>query len=733
MRKFYFFLLAAFVFQNSKAQIIDFPDPIFKAKLLASDVTNDIARKKVWPPVDGQTLVNIKIDANDDGEITVAEASLVRALKVQNSGIHSVQGFELFLDLESLRCENNQIASIDLGDVGAQQNSQFYLYCENNVLTAVEFGNLTRPLFLYADNNLLTGFDFSGMEYALQIECSNNPISTINTGNYNQLIYLECNNTPVTSIDISGNSGCEIFYARNSPNLTTLILKDAVDVDPDMGDMWDAFYFDNNPNLQYVCVSENRLVMAQNSLNGWGYTNVVLNSYCDFNPGAVFYTVQGTNKLDGNSNGCDSSDGSYPNLRYNITNSVVSGTIVSNTSGNFSIPVLAGSHSITPIIENPSFYNVSPSSLTVNFPAQPSVNQDFCITPNGIHNDLEVVVIPMDDARPGFNAVYKILCRNKGTVTQSANVSLAFDDLLTDYVSSVPTVSAQSTGNLNWQLTDIHPFETKQIVLTVNVNSPIETPPVNSGDVLSYAANIAAGMDETPNDNTFVLNQTVVNSFDPNDKICLEGNTILPEMAGEYVHYQIRFENTGTFFAENIVVKDIIDTTKFDINSLVVLDGSHDFYTRINGNKVEFIFENIDLAFWPEANNGYVLFKIKTLPTLVLGDTFSNTASIYFDYNHPIVTEPAVTTLSLLNTQDFAFDDYFSVYPNPAGETLQIKSKSGIEISAVSIYNTLGQLVLAVPNARKLQSIDVSDLQTGNYFIKIVSDRGTSNARFIKL
>ena len=174
-------------------------------------------------------------------------------------------------------------------------------------------------------------------------------------------------------------------------------------------------------------------------------------------------------------------------------------------------------------------------------------------------------------------------------------------------------------------------------------------------------------------------------------------------------------------------------TTKFDINSLVVLDGSHDFYTRINGNKVEFIFENIDLAFWPEANNGYVLFKIKTLPTLVLGDTFSNTASIYFDYNHPIVTEPAVTTLSLLNTQDFAFDDYFSVYPNPAGETLQIKSKSGIEISAVSIYNTLGQLVLAVPNARKLQSIDVSDLQTGNYFIKIVSDRGTSNARFIKL
>ncbi len=48
-------------------------------------------------------------------------------------------------------------------------------------------------------------------------------------------------------------------------------------------------------------------------------------------------------------------------------------------------------------------------------------------------------------------------------------------------------------------------------------------------------------------------------------------------------------------------------------------------------NKVEFIFENINLPFDDATNDGYVAFKIQTNPSLVVGDSFSNTASIYFD------------------------------------------------------------------------------------------------------
>jgi hypothetical protein len=39
---------------------------------------------------------------------------------------------------------------------------------------------------------------------------------------------------------------------------------------------------------------------------------------------------------------------------------------------------------------------------------------------------------------------------------------------------------------------------------------------------------------------------------------------------------------------------------------------------------------------------------------------------------------------------------------------------------------------LVIPNAQKVSSVDVLGLTAGNYFIKINSDKGTSNTKFIK-
>jgi hypothetical protein len=159
----------------------------------------------------------------------------------------------------------------------------------------------------------------------------------------------------------------------------------------------------------------------------------------------------------------------------------------------------------------------------------------------------------------------------------------------------------------------------------------MESPAVNNGDILDYSVAITtSNTEETPDDNIFELNQTVVGSFDPNDKTCLEGETVDVATVGKYVHYVIRFENTGTYPAQNIVVKDMIDISKFDVSTLVPLNGSHEFFTRIKDNKVEFIFENINLDFNDATNDGYVSFKIKTLPTLTVGETFSNDANIYW-------------------------------------------------------------------------------------------------------
>ncbi|TDO82932.1 putative repeat protein (TIGR01451 family)/predicted secreted protein (Por secretion system target) [Flavobacterium chryseum] len=262
----------------------------------------------------------------------------------------------------------------------------------------------------------------------------------------------------------------------------------------------------------------------------------------------------------------------------------------------------------------------------------------------------------------------------------------------------------------------------------------METPAVNINDRLSFNALILPLVnDEKPVDNSFALRQTVVGSYDPNDKTCLEGDVITPELIGEYVHYLIRFENTGTYKAENIVVKDMIDLSKFDISTLVPTSASHSYTTKISqGNKVEFIFEKINLPFDDANNDGYIAFKIKTLPTLSIGDAFTNEANIYFDYNFPILTNKATSTFKTLGTQDFEFSNYFNVYPNPAKNDLNISSNNQIEIRSMSIYDILGQLIIAVPSAGKASKVDVSKLRTGNYILKIKTDKGISGTKFIK-
>lgn len=451
--------------------------------------------------------------------------------------------------------------------------------------------------------------------------------------------------------------------------------------------------------------------------------------------GDEYYFVQGQNKLDGNLDGCDSNDSFFSNLNLSVSSGLNTINYIGNNTGNYRLAFGSGSYTITPVLENPAYFTASPNSVTVDFPSQTSpLIQNFCITPNGVHPDLEVALLPINQARPGFDAKYKLVYKNKGNQVQSGSVDLIFNDEVLDVVSSVPTATSQAVNTMSWSFTNLNPYETKEVVVTFNLNTPTETPALNGGDVLNYSATISSAQtDETQNDNIFVLNQAVVNSYDPNDKTCLQGTTVGTDKVGEYVHYVIRFENTGTYNAQNITVTDFIDTDKFDVSTLVPVSGSHLFTTKISqGNKVEFVFENINLPFADATNDGYVAFKIKTKSALVPGDTFSNGAGIYFDYNYPITTNTYTTTIQTLSTQDFSFGNYFSLYPNPVSDVLNINKKEDVEIASIQIYNVMGQLMMVIPNAKNTTAIDVSHLASGNYFVKINSDKGTSNTKFIK-
>ena len=71
-------------------------------------------------------------------------------------------------------------------------------------------------------------------------------------------------------------------------------------------------------------------------------------------------------------------------------------------------------------------------------------------------------------------------------------------------------------------------------------------------------------------------------------------------------------------------------------------------------------------------------------------------------------------------------------YPNPTGNVLNICSKKQPNISDISVYNILGQLVLASANFNQSETLDVSSLKPGSYVIRVNSDKGTSTAKFLK-
>lgn len=736
MKKLFAQLLFLSFVINSSAQVINFPDANFKAKLLQANSNVYIAH--------GSDGTFRKIDTNNNNEIEVSEAQTITYLAIDGANISNVTGLAFFSNLHYFNCSDNNLTTLD---VSALYNL-IEFNCSYNLLTDIIFSTNSIIETFNCSHNNLTQLDLNLLPNLLDLRCYSNQLQSLSFINksmnstdaiYNQITNITAVNSQLGSLSVANNNLTELDLSTCSFSGLSVDDNNLVSFNIKNGRTYpisnNAISFSNNPDLHYICINEIDFTAISQRLVQYNYTNTCnVNSYCSFTPGGNFYVIQGNSKFDSNNNGCDVLDTFYPNLRYSITNGINSGIYIANT-GAYSIPTLVGTHTITPILENPTYYNVSPSSFQVNFPVQTSpFTQNICITPNGIHQDLEISILPLLVARPGFDATYSVVYKNKGNTAQSGNVTLSFEDDLMDLVLSNPIYTNQSLGLLSWDYSNLQPLETREIELRFNINSPMEIPAVNIGDQLDFTATInpLAGDEYLP-DNTNSLKQIVVGSLDPNDKTCIEGNSVGPEMIGQYVHYVIRFENTGTFAAENIVVKDMINLTKFDLNSLVPISASHSFVTRIaNNGKVEFIFENIQLPFDDASNDGYIAFKIKTKPNLVVGDTFTNNASIYFDYNFPIETNVASTTIQVLGNQDFEFSNYFNLFPNPAGDVLNIQIKNTIELNSLSVYNTLGQLVLVIPEVSQVDAIDVSNLKTGSYFIKLITDKGITCSKFFK-
>ncbi|WP_299101556.1 BspA family leucine-rich repeat surface protein [uncultured Winogradskyella sp.] len=445
----------------------------------------------------------------------------------------------------------------------------------------------------------------------------------------------------------------------------------------------------------------------------------------------IAYSISGTFLYDIDNNGCDDNDIPVEDLVVNATgNNFNYGATVLN--GSYSIAANEGDFNLN-VVNLPDYFTANPATETSTLNSTNTTEIiDFCLTANQNVEDLNITILPTSDARPGFVSTYSLVIKNMGTeIINNVSSTFTFDDTKQSFISANPSESSALSNSIDFSLGTLQPFQSKVIDITMQNVVP---PTLNADDVLNFTAVVMPNVnDYTPNDNTDYLDQIVVNAFDPNDKRVLQGETITVDETNEYLDYIIRFQNTGSANATFVIIEDVLDS-ELDWSTLQIVSSSHDYQVSItNNNEVQFLFDNINLPYEAvdEPNSkGYIAYKIKPIATTQIGDIMSGNASIYFDYNSPIITNTVSTeVVQNLSTDDYDFYRILTVYPYPILEYFKLNTTNNAHIDSVEIYTISGKLLKTFSES---ESYNVKDLNPGFYILKIKTDQNDIVKKLIK-
>jgi len=145
----------------------------------------------------------------------------------------------------------------------------------------------------------------------------------------------------------------------------------------------------------------------------------------------------------------------------------------------------------------------------------------------------------------------------------------------------------------------------------------------------------------------------VVASYDPNIKVASpagvgDNRVIQPNTPLEYT---IHFQNTGN---DTAFLVRLVDVLPYVLDPATFRPGtsSHPCTWRLlSGDTLEIIFDPIvlpDSTTNEPASHGWFEFSIAQRPNLPNGTILRNSAAIYFDYNDPVITDPALHTIGQL-------------------------------------------------------------------------------------
>jgi|GEM_PF-1929062 len=400
-----------------------------------------------------------------------------------------------------------------------------------------------------------------------------------------------------------------------------------------------------------------------------------------------------------------------------------------NDTGGYKISVPNGSYTVT---HTPSGYEANECGTYAYTITTPSAlnNNNFSDTLRTV-SDL-MMWMNSYCLVPGSITELLTTAYNNGTTTVDTTITVILDNN-TSFVSSSPAPLRSSGDTLVYHLS-LMPDSFTALYININVSTS-----ASIGDILTFSATSPFHDNIVITDDSVVYNGTIVSSYDPNIKSV---NQPLYFHKNSTMVYNVEFQNTGTYAAKNVVVIDTLDN-HLDPATFHLLNSSPFLPTVVwrNGNRIYANFDNINLPDSTSnqvASHGYFSYAINTRSTASIGDTIHNTASIFFDYNLPVVTNTTTNIIDAPFTTAEANtikNDDIKLYPNPTSGSISIRVPSstdtwqvilsdvtGHEISR-SVYN--GQLINLKMNVNAgVYFIQMIDIQTTETFVrKIVVDK----------
>lgn len=540
-----------------------------------------------------------------------------------------------------LSCNNNQLISlpnlpIKINEISCYINQLTYLpnlpsslsslNCSGNKITTLP--SLPNDLsFLDCSANKLTSLPNLPTNYFNVLFCSGNEISFLPTLP-NKLGWLECFQNQITSL----------------PNLplflhTLICSNNNIYCLPELPVSLNKLQFDgkkvkclpnypSNPNIIIISSDTTAVWKTSNVCNPTNNPN-----HCQSFPvikSLAFIDANNNNKLDLSEFPKHNLKLTLSNNNYSYTNNNGTAYISADSLGTFTLTA-------TP----PIFYNIFPPSYTHNFSTYDTLVIDtFALQASILKDSISIKITPTNwAARAGRSYPYLVSYENVGTtVLSNAIIGLQYDNSLLNYDSSSVGAVTNSGNKLSVNMGNLLPGQTGNFIAYFKV----KTTAALSSSVVSIA-NIST--------NTVAANDTITTiirgSYDPNDKQATPSLTLQEVSGGKHIDYTIRFQNTGTDTAFNVVIADTLDS-KLLANQVQMVGSSHPCKTTVKDNII--FFELLDIML-PDSNvnkfgsNGFVSFKIKPIASVAAGTTIPNKAAIYFDYNNPVITKPANTII----------------------------------------------------------------------------------------